>query len=69
MRIENKVADALSWRVMILIAMSAKITRFEKLKEEYESCPDCEKICHLMGQFSSRDRQLSITRRISIQVA
>ena len=27
-------------RVMILIAMSAKVTGFERLREEYESCPD-----------------------------
>jgi len=37
----------LSRRVMILIAMSAKITGFKKLKEEYESCPD-------FGKYMSR---------------
>ena len=37
--VENKV-DALSRRVMILVAMSAEVTEFERLREEYESCPD-----------------------------
>jgi len=39
-RVENKVADALSRRLMILVAISIKITGFERLKEGYESCPD-----------------------------
>jgi len=30
--VENKVTDALSWRVMILVAMSAKVTRLERLR-------------------------------------
>jgi len=38
--VENKVADALNRRVMILVAMSAEVTRFERLREEYESCSD-----------------------------
>ena len=41
---ENKVADALSRCMMILVAMSAEVTEFERLKEEYESCPDSGKI-------------------------
>ena len=37
--VENKVADALNRRVMILVAMSEEVTGFERLRE-YESCPD-----------------------------
>ena len=39
-RVEKKVADVLSRRVMILVAMSAEVTGFERLREKYESCPD-----------------------------
>ena len=38
--VENKVADALSHRVTLLSVMSTKVIGFEKLQEEYESCPD-----------------------------
>ena len=41
---QDKVADALSGRVMILVAMSAEVTGFERLREEYESCPDFREI-------------------------
>ena len=37
--VENKVADALNCRVMILVAMSEEVTGFKRLRE-YESCPD-----------------------------
>ena len=40
MRVENKIADVLSWRVIILIAMSIEVTGFERLREEDELCPD-----------------------------
>ena len=39
-RAENKVADALSRRVFLLSVISVKVTGFERLKDEYESCPD-----------------------------
>ena len=39
-RVENKVADVLCRRVMILITMSAEVTVFERLREKCESCPD-----------------------------
>ena len=42
--IENKVADALSQRVMTLVTMSAEVIGFERLREEYDSCPDFGKI-------------------------
>ena len=29
---------------MILVAMTAEVTRFERLREEYKSCPDFEEI-------------------------
>jgi len=35
-RVENKVTDALSRRVMNLVAMSAEVTGFERLREEYD---------------------------------
>jgi len=38
--VENKVAGALSRRVMILVAMSAEMIGFSREREEYESCPD-----------------------------
>ena len=38
--IENKAADALSRRVSFLSIMSVKLTGFERLKDDYESCPD-----------------------------
>ena len=38
--VENKVADALSRRVMILVVMSAEVIGFERLREKYDSCPD-----------------------------
>jgi len=47
--------------------MSVEMTRFERLKEEYESFSDLGEMCHVTGQFCSRDRRLTVTRRISIQ--
>lgn len=38
--LENKVANALSQKVYILQTMSVQVTRFDGLKEYYESCPD-----------------------------
>ena len=32
-RVENKIADALSQHVMILVVISAEVTGFERLKE------------------------------------
>ena len=42
--VENKVADVLNRRLMILVAMSAEVTGFERLRKENESCPDFRKI-------------------------
>uniref|UniRef100_A0A2N9IMT1 Reverse transcriptase zinc-binding domain-containing protein n=1 Tax=Fagus sylvatica TaxID=28930 RepID=A0A2N9IMT1_FAGSY len=42
--IENKAADALSRRVTLLSMMSTKVTGFERLRDEYKSCPDFGKL-------------------------
>jgi len=39
-RIENKAANALSHRVMLLSVISVEVTGFERLKKEYESCSE-----------------------------
>jgi len=38
--VENKAVDAFSRRVFILTKMSTVVNDFERLKTEYESCPD-----------------------------
>lgn len=38
--VENKAADALSRRVLLLSMMKVQITGFERLKEGYGSCPN-----------------------------
>ena len=38
--VENKATDALSRRVSLLSVMSFKVTGFERLKDDYELCPD-----------------------------
>ena len=38
--VENKAADALSRRVSLLSVMSVNVIGFERLKDDYESCPD-----------------------------
>ena len=42
--VENKAANALSRRVSLLSIMSVKVTGFERLKDDYESCPDFEEL-------------------------
>ena len=39
-RVKNKAADALSGMVSLLSIMSVKVTGFERLKDDYESCLD-----------------------------
>ena len=55
MGVENKVADALNLRVMILITMSAEVTGSERLKEGYESCPDFGEIYVTLRDGSVRE--------------
>ena len=38
--VKNKAANALSQRMSLLSIMSVKVTRFERLKDDYKSCPD-----------------------------
>ena len=38
--VKNKTANALSRRVCLLSIMSVKVTGFERLKDDYESCLD-----------------------------
>ena len=42
--IENKAADAFSRRVTLLSMMSTKVTGFERLRDEYKSCPNFGKL-------------------------
>ena len=39
-RVENKAANALSRRTCLLNQMNIKVVSFDKIKEEYEPCPD-----------------------------
>ena len=74
MGVENKVVDALSRRIMILVAMSAEVTEFERLKEEYESCSDFGEIyvtlrdgsVREIDNFLLQDRYLFRFRRLCI---
>ena len=38
--VENKVADALSRRLAILVDVSTEVLGFERLKDDYETFPD-----------------------------
>ena len=42
--VENKTAGALSRQVFILTKMSIAVNGFEKMKTEYETCPDFHEI-------------------------
>ena len=54
--IENKAADALSRRISLLVAMSVETTGFERIREEYESCPDFGEIYTLLRDGLARER-------------
>ena len=47
-RVENKAADTLSRRLAILTVLSNQVVGFEKIKAEYESCPDFQEIFHFV---------------------
>jgi len=53
--VENKDAEALSRRVMILVTMSAEVIGFERLRKEYDSCPDFGKIYVTLRDGSIRE--------------
>jgi len=55
-RIENNVADALNRRAMTLVPMSAAVTRFERMRDEYESCPNFGEIYTTLRDGSTRER-------------
>ena len=48
-RVENKVTDALSRHVSILVAINNEITGFERIKNDYESCPDFGEVYKLLA--------------------
>ena len=54
-KVENKVADALSRRVMILVAMSREVTGFDRLIDEYELCPDLREIYIVLRDGPTRE--------------
>ena len=74
---ENKAVDALSRQVMLLSVMSMEVTEFERLKEEYESCPEFGEIYmtlkdennrvvdgyHLQEGYLFRDNKLCIPKK------
>ena len=47
--VANKVADALSRRVTLLSMVSTKVIGFEKLQDEYESCPHFGEVYHALS--------------------
>ena len=47
---ENKVADALSRRALLLSSVSTEVIGFERLKDEYATCPDFSEIYQTLGQ-------------------
>lgn len=38
--VDNKVADALSRKIALMQSMSVTVTGFERMKDEYSTCPD-----------------------------
>jgi len=54
-RVENKIANALSRCVIILVVMNAEVIGFERLREGHESCPDFEKIYVTLRDDSVRE--------------
>lgn len=42
--VENKPVDALSHKVSLLQTMSIKVTGFERLTEDYETCLDFREV-------------------------
>jgi len=41
------------------------VTGFERLREEYQSCPDFGEICHVTGWFCSRDERVKQRKQIA----
>ena len=53
--VENKAVDALNRRLTILTILSNQVVRFEKIKTEYESCPDFQEIFTLLNSGTTRE--------------
>ena len=53
---ENKAADALSRRISLLVAISIETTEFERIREEYATCPDFGEIYILLRDGLARER-------------
>ena len=53
--VENKAADALSRRVFILTKMSIAVNGVERLKTEYESCPNFHEIYAKLKDGTTRE--------------
>ena len=54
--VENKVADALSRRVSILTAPSSEVTGFERIKNDYDSCPDFGEVYRVLSDGLIREK-------------
>ena len=54
--VENKAADALSRRISLLVAMSVETIGFERIREEYATCPDFGEIYTLLRDGLTRER-------------
>ena len=52
---ENKVADALSRRALLVNAVSTEVIGFERLKDEYATCPDFSEIFQALREGPSSD--------------
>ena len=48
--VENKAVDALNHRVYFLKQLSHEGVGFERIKEEYESCPDFGEIVYALKE-------------------
>ena len=55
--VDNKAANTLSRRISLLVAMSVKTAGFERIREEYESCPDFGEIYTLLRDGLARERE------------
>ncbi|XP_020257552.1 uncharacterized protein LOC109834065 [Asparagus officinalis] len=54
-RVDNKAVDALSRRVYVLTKLSTVVVGFEKLKMDYESCPDFSEMYAMLIDGTTRE--------------